>query len=137
MKGQLEMVGVLIIVVLLLFLGIIFVVFVANKPESVYSDIRLNIKASNIVNALLKVDYNGNKLSYAIVECSKTLDCNGVKNKIVEVMQLLKETNYIFKVKDQDNEPLKIGNCTGNKISYNYPLTLEGKDLKINLVLCS
>ena len=137
MKSQLEMVGVLMIVMLLLFLGIIFVVFMANKPEGVYSDIRLNIKASNIVNGLLKLDYDGNKLSYGLIECSQSGNCNAVKAKIAEIMGLIKETSYIFKVKDQDNDVITLGNCDGNRISYNYPLTLEGKELKINLVLCS
>ena len=136
-KGQLEIVGVLIIVILLLFLGIIFIVFKANKQESLYSDIRTNTKAANIVNALIKVDYNGKKMSYGLLDCSKTGDCNGVKSRIENIMMLLKENNYNFRLKNQDSEVLNIGKCEGNKITYNYPLTLEGNQLNINLGLCS
>jgi len=128
---------VLVIVVLLLFLGIIFLVFKANKQESLYSDIRTNTKAANILNAIIKVDYNGKRLSYGLLECSKTKDCNGVKSRIESIMQLLKETNYNFKLKNKDSEILNIGKCEGNKISYNYPLVLEGNELNINLALCS
>mgnify|MGYP001565614992 CR=1 FL=1 len=137
MRGQLEIMGVVVIVVLLLFLGIIFIAFKANKQESAYSDIRTNTKAVNIVNGLIKLDYDGKRLSYGLLECSRTGDCNGVKSRIELIMQVLKENNYNFRLRNQNSDVLDFGNCEGDRISYNYPLSLEGEELVVSLILCS
>ena len=136
-EGQLEMIGVLVIVVIFLFIGLIFAKFVANKPENAYSDIRKNIKAANIVNGLIKLDFDGKRLSNWLLECSSIGDCDSVKAKIEEVMRLIGERSYIFTAKEGGNNILNIGSCEGDKISYNYPLTLEGREININLILCS
>ena len=144
-KAQMEVIG-LVIIVILVFVGILmFVRFVVLAPETSQKTIE-SLEANNLLSALLKTTTSCNSLSVldAIKECQqKTTICNQdaciyTKDKIQDIMQasLDVKTDYKLEVLTNNNPLFAMGDCEKGIASAPYSIPSKGITYTIKLKLC-
>lgn len=138
MKGQTETVGLIVIVLLLLIVGVIFIRFsLLEKPE-VYSDLRTNIQASNLLNAIMKADSERGKLKEVMAGCRENKeDCSYFENEIKKIVKNLFDagTNFDFAGYGDGKEIIKIEGCKAGIYS-SYPYTKDNVFYEAKLRIC-
>ena len=88
-KAQSEVVGLLVIVILLIFVGVIFLRFYLIKPDTSYASSRASLEAGNVLNALMQVHIQGIPFAEYTDQCySDATACQGLR---LELNALLKE----------------------------------------------
>tara|TARA_Y100000310_G_scaffold1020_6_gene1474 strand:+ start:821 stop:1249 length:429 start_codon:yes stop_codon:yes gene_type:complete len=119
-KGQGEIVGLLVIVLLLLFVGIIFLRFYIAQPSTSLSHSRQSIEASNALNALMKVSINGEPLTAHTDACNSDKNlCDGLQNEIEAILgYILKQgQKYSFTLSTGAKTLIEISQCTTGIVS--------------------
>ena len=137
-KGQTEVVGLLIIVILLIFIGYIYLQFSIAGKDDGYEDVRQSIYASGFLRALL--DYNGGGegfqelVSYCYYDAS---ECDSLRIMVVEVFSgvLKGDEDYKLVLTGDERNILEIGGCERGVVS-RIPYTLEGVFYEGVLMLC-
>jgi hypothetical protein len=147
-KGQTEIVGLVVIVIIFVVIGGIFLVFSAKKTTN--TEGRESAQASKFIVSLLK--YTPCKESEETIEdiiagCNldEPAPCGDKKCKefIIETTKpVLNEffgSRYIFTITKNEADFVKIGNCTGsNTVAEEYSIGgLSQNRAKITVVLCS
>ena len=138
-KGQMEVMGLLVIVILLLFLGMIYLRFSVKGSNASLADVRGSIEASHLLSALLWVDLEEGSVKERILACSHdNTGCQTLTNDLVELfsVSLKKEEKYTFSVLDEDKNVLfEIGTC-GRGVVTTYHFLEEGAFFEARLTLC-
>lgn len=108
-KGQIEIIGLVIIVLLILFIVIFALSFYLSKQEPATLTFKaLEIKANNLRNAVLKTTLcSGTTIKDEIESCyyGESIcftDCNIIKQKIKNLIDYSIEENYNFTVKNNE-----------------------------------
>ncbi|MEW6063548.1 MAG: hypothetical protein AB1571_04230, partial [Nanoarchaeota archaeon] len=145
-RGQLEMFGLVIIVVLIAVIGLFAIKFVFLRGEEGFTaETKLGIEASNIVNAVLKANICENKDGRSIIiGCCENVDncnrnsCDIIKSEIKGILGSIEQENKEYR--------LKIGNCFEVKsgkfnecktiVNSNYPIKGANRLYNLELALC-
>ncbi|MAG52500.1 MAG: hypothetical protein CMH62_00885 [Nanoarchaeota archaeon] len=115
-RGQAEIFGLIIIVILLIFALLFFVK--TRQDDSSNLTIRSNLRANNLLNAIMNYHVGDDNMKELLKECVKTGDptspkcvgTNGVETKLIGIFDsevLLEVENYEFKGSKGDlNDPV-------------------------------
>ena len=111
-KGQAEIIGFAIVIVLLIF-ALIFFVSVKNNEDNVDTTlIRTNLRANSALNALMKVSVNDEQMKDIIELCfiGNTEQCGLAHTSLDLKLKSIFEGEYYFKVVDIGGNILTYGN---------------------------
>ena len=117
MKGQTETMGLMIIVVLLLFLGIIFLSFALRERPNLTPEVRESLQTTYLLTSLLQTTLDNKPIKEHFPDCSN--DCSNLKNKLIIILDSAVQPgqNYNFTLSTEDKQLLSIGKCSKGAIS--------------------
>lgn len=148
-RAQIEMVG-LVVIVLLIVMGIIFFLkfSIQNKQSPLEKSTIESIEANNLLNALLKAtvcDKEKISVEQAIEQCKQNIEicdqspCKFTKTKIEEIFKssLDEKTTYTIEILADNKQLIVIENCKSGIASSPYSIPSKGITYTINMKLCS
>ena len=137
-KGQTEIIGFMVII-LLLFFGLVFYFrFASNSDSDLTGEAELNLEVSNLLNVIKKQTIcDDESLGDVIKACASDgfacgeNACDVVEREIAEIIYLngWEEDEYMFYIGEELYSP---STCTGNTIADDY--IVEGIDVR--LLIC-
>jgi|SRR3989344_8163753 len=133
MKGQMESMGLVLIVVLIVFLSLFALVFL-NKTE-VKPSSALSVKADNLMNAVTKVNIQGKSFQEGVVECCDG-NCDAFSAEVKKILDSSLEENYLFSINKGNRICKELGNCREGIASSEYRLKEYGEQYEIRALLC-
>ncbi len=138
-RAQAEVLGLLVIVIILIFIGVIYLRFTLATEAAPYSSVRTSIEASNLLFALMDVNIGAFSIREDISSCTETPStCITLQNNIEDIFYsvLQEEENYRLKIITEDETVIiDMGDCTRGIVS-TYPFTQEGVFYEAALTLC-
>ncbi len=149
-KAQIEMVGLLVIVLILAISFIIAVTFLIKPKSTNILDQSKNIVANSVLNALFSSDYDllaseNKKIREKVIECINLNNCEiEVKPKIERLLnKSLDNKKYYLIIKSDSTEIIRIQSsnlCNENTInkisSYNYVINPTTPLISSKLIIC-
>ena len=120
-RGQTEIMGLVIIVILIVFIAVFSLTFIL-KPEQQDDDI-LKLKANALRSSILKTNLcNSVTVKDEIENCidgyHECVDCSGLRNEIVKIIEgSIENEKYNFNVFTEGNSFMNIGSCVDNVTS--------------------
>ena len=137
-KAQTEIMGLIIIVILIVFIGLIALRFMAFDGDSSLKDTTLSIKANNLINALTKVEIDENSFKENVYDCC-TSSCSATFVTDVEnIIQNSLEGEYSLIISREDgSECSQIGSCNAGISSSKYFLRQHGEKFDVRLIICN
>lgn len=136
-KGQAEVVGLMVIVVILLVIGLIYLRFALIREESAYPDLRTNIQVNNLLRALVKLKIGNLTMSESLYDCYNGLNCEMLKNRINDILDivLMPSEGFKFSLLAEEREIISFGNCNTGILG-SFPFVKNGISLETRMVLC-
>ena len=140
-RAQTEVIGLLVIVILLVFFGLIYLGFASMKDSNGLESLRTNIEGENALNALMKVkmgDYEGMTVEEMIIKCSVDSEgCRMLEEGIARAYEVILRpgVEYGFKAFREDEEIHGFGNCEVGIVS-SYIFIEDGVAYEAALKLC-
>ena len=144
-RGQAEIIGLVVIVLLLVFALIFFVKFKSSDDENEGKLIRSNLRANSALNALMKVhienDAKKRQMKDLIEECvSMFVGCDDAVNNLTYYLNdndngIFNNEKYRLIVSEGDKDLISLGKTCRNSISAS-PFILRNGG-KIELKLCT
>lgn len=133
MKGQSELVGLLVIVVLLIVVGIVYLRFSSYKEQG-YQELRSSTTANNILRAIAAYNIEGYEFDAASYGCYAG-DCQGlnIAAEIVNASIGLRE--YGFWIEAEGKEIYRDKSCSVGILA-SYPFTYEDIFFEAKLKIC-
>ncbi len=138
MKGQTETIGLMIIVVLLLFLGIIFLSFALREKQDFTPEVRTSLQTTSLLTALLQTTVDNQQLKESFQNCYvKEENCLFLANETSKILDLAIQPgqNYNFTLSAEDKQLLSIGKCSKGAISQT-SVRRGNTDFTVQLRLC-
>ncbi len=137
MKGQTEIIGLVVIVFLLIFGGIIYLKLSSTPPQD-YNELRNNIKGANLLQALVPLTINGTSFKEHLVQCKQTHQCRLLQQELPKIFAttLPKNQNSQFIITNDQTTILNLGSCTTG-IANNLPVTTHSMIFDLQLKVCS
>ncbi len=145
MKGQIETLGLLVIVILLVFIGIFALKFMSFDDRKVVDESFYSVKANNLLNAIQKAtvcDINMEKAIIACFEensfCGRADVCTFVEEEINKIIDesLEEKVSFIAEDSQYGNIGVEIVNCN-NGISSVSSFIRSGYGVyELRVVLC-
>lgn len=138
-RGQMEMVGLLVIVLLLLVLGVIFLKFLLTPTSSTLADSRSSLESTRLLQALVLTTIQGKSFQEHALACSgDSAACTTLRQEIESIFTLLlkKGQKYSFYLLYNDQNILRLEQCTLGVVS-SYPFTAAGGFYEVQLRLCT
>ena len=155
-KAQIEIIGLVVIVIILTVGLLIAVLFLARPKTNTLEDQRQSIRAEAVMNAILQSNINFDdperKMWRELSEC--ITDCDGVRTDLDSILkEIFKNKNYYLIIEKENGGPL-FDTITSVDIDSNNikcpsinqvvangpiiaPLTIGGKRLEYHLVICT
>ena len=135
-KAQIEIIGLLLIVILLSVILVVFLRFALKSDTSYTPEARQSIIAKTTIDSLIKTSFNDQTFENLIYECYTGYNCNILKQEINAIMSKLMPNKQFFYVFTSNEQVfLEIGeNCIG--IQANNPYIINSIPIKISLKLC-
>jgi hypothetical protein len=138
-KAQSEVIGLLVIVIILIFLGMIYVGFVNIAGREAYEFERSSIEVENALKSLMKVkfeDYGENTLEELIINCGSG-DCGGLEGAITGAYGVILRpgTDYGFLAYRDGVEIYGIKGCDIGLVS-SYVFVKNAVSYEANLKIC-
>jgi len=111
-KGQIEIIGLLIIVILLIVLIVVFIKFNSEDDDNYLDDLRQSTKTSSFLSSFLKIyTFKGN-VDELIVKCGVG-DCDDLDGEISIILDLIyKDQKYGFEFSKSGTVFHNIGACS-------------------------
>ncbi|MDP1694233.1 MAG: hypothetical protein Q8L34_01715 [Candidatus Woesearchaeota archaeon] len=138
-RGQMEMVGLLVIVILLLVLGVLFLKFSVTPKSTTLADSRSSLESTRLLQALVLTTIQGKSFQEYAVACSEdSAACTVLRQEIENIFTILlkKGQKYSFYLLYNDQNILRLEQCTLGVVS-SYPFTAIGGFYEVQLRLCS
>jgi hypothetical protein len=137
-KGQSEVIGLLVIVIILIFLGLIYVGFLNIADSGTDSD-RSSIEVENALKSLMSVEfeeYGGRTMEELIVDCGIG-DCGALEGAVSDAYGVILRpgTNYEFYAKRDSSEIYATGSCDIGLVS-SYIFVRNAVTYEANLKTC-
>ena len=142
-RGQTEVMGLMVIVMILIFGGMIYISLISNLGSDTKTSLRTNVIAENALKSVMRIrmeDYGDKSVEELVVECySESSACNQLEYAVSDAFAavLRPETNFTFAAKDieGDNTFVAWGLCDLPIVS-RYLFVKEGNSYEIKLELC-
>lgn len=112
-RGQVETMGLVIIVILVVMIGLFFLIFSLGGDENGTEDIFLSTKANNLVNSLSSLSMGNSDFSSEIIDCcgGNMISCNDVVQSASMAMEYVDE-KVSFEVEcAYGGGPGSVGDC--------------------------
>ncbi len=138
-RGQSEIVGLLMIVILLVVIGLIYLRFSLSKQPSGYSDVRSSIEANNLLKAVMKLTVNETSVPDLVEECYQTpSSCVHLGNELALAIasNIKPQEDFKLVIKADDKEILRQGTCEVG-MAGSYITVREGVIFESKLFICS
>ena len=144
-KGQIEMMGLVIIVILIVIGGLFYLRFgILGKRSNIEVSNTQNIQAINLINALMNTQICGNEtVKQTIIACSNgkeigcsTDPCNYLEQNLVTIIDLATDFNYKLFITKNDVTIKEIGTCSQGITSPKYTFTDQGSVYESHFMLC-
>ena len=137
-KGQGEAAGLLVIVILLIFIGFIYLRFSMRGSGSDYSNVRESMQARGLLLALLQLETGEERFKDGIANCYyNDNECLKLQQKIKDVFGSVLNggQDYHIILQGEDKILVDAGDCKQGIVSA-MPFTLEGVFYEGRLTLC-
>ena len=137
-KGQAEAVGLLIIVILLLFLGFVFLQFQMRDNGQDYASVRQNIAAHGLLRALLQLETGEGRFQDLTAGCYyNQAQCLLLQQQVRDVFSVVLNSGQHYKlvITGEEKTLLEEGSCTQGIVN-SIPFTLENVLYEGTLTLC-
>ncbi|MBI4155462.1 hypothetical protein HY498_05255 [Candidatus Woesearchaeota archaeon] len=143
MKGQQEIVGLLIIIIILVFAVLFFFTLSFKTPS--LPTIKEVTKATSVLNIISKVNLCDQvSLEEAVKSCSKSINacnknaCELVKEETEKMLkQLLRpKESFNMSISQENKNILEFGNCKGDTITTSRKIPLEFAIIDVKLFIC-
>lgn len=138
--GQIEAIGLVVIVILITVIGLFVAKFSLNSDSSdVDVDIRDNILANNILNAVLQLTKGNESMMDSITKCKERGNCEELSNEIKDIMERIgyKEDKFILTVESGKDKLFEIGKCEGDMFAASpYKIRRNMVTYTIKFMLC-
>lgn len=137
-KGQTEIMGLLIIVILLLVIGVIYLRFRLADGGENYGDVRTSTEASNLLKAAMNLNVGSLDLQELIVACSQEAhQCTLLQRELEQVFRysLQSGTDFRYVLMANDRELLRFGGCSFGIVG-TFISVKEGVVFESRLTLC-
>ncbi len=137
-KGQIDMIGITVILLLLIIIGIVALRFSITKVESNQDSTLNSIKANNLVNALVKASSCDSNLKETMKNCCENRDfcgqnaCDFLEKEVKLIFDKTMTSNYFIEIKNEDKSCFNFGNCAQGISSSPYFVD----ELEINVKIC-
>ena len=138
-KGQMEMVGLLVIVILLLVLGVILLKFSVAPKSTTLADSRSSLESTRLLQALVLTTIQEKSFQEHATACSEdSAACTALRQEIESIFTVIlkKGQKYSFYLLYNDQNILRFEQCTLGVVS-SYPFTALGGFYEVQLRLCS
>jgi hypothetical protein len=136
-RGQAEVVGLLVIVLLLLFIGIVFLRFYLLDSGSSLSSTRQHLDAQHLLQGITHLSYNGKPFVDAVADCHFDVAlCAALMDSFADVFTavLRPGTTYQFTILSEDETVLRMGTCERGVVSTSTVSTADTfYDLRLRL----
>ena len=136
-KGQIDMVGITVVLLLIIIIGIVALRFSITKVEN--GDSTLNsVKVNNLVNAIVKASSCESNLKEAMKNCCENKDfcgqnaCDFLEKEAKSIFDKTTTNNYLLEIKNEDKSCFNLGNCAQGISASPYFVD----ELEINLKIC-
>ena len=158
-KGQMEIIGLLMVVILLMSVVLIALWFILKPKQDILTPQRQAIEVNSILLTLIKTTYEINTeidIKDKIIECSQNdLVCPEVEGKITAILnEILKNKEYFLEIKDNSGDiigpiieppnipriqPRSLNNpCSDNKIKTKGSVLVDApRQIGAILVICT
>ncbi len=112
-RGQVETMGLVIIVILVIMIGLFFLVFSLNGGDNSTEDIFLSTKANNLVNSLSSLSMGNSDFSSEIIDCcgGNMISCEDITQSAILAMNYIDEKVSFTVECAYGGGPGSIGNC--------------------------
>ena len=138
-RGQTEVLGLLAIVILLIFIGMIYLRFALQPEDNSQSIVRENIGGSHLLSALLHFDVGEGSMKKRFLDCFyDTGSCNDLKIDLEFILgSVLKPgENYLLTVLSEDETIFfSLGICERGIVT-TYHFIEEGALFEARMTLC-
>lgn len=150
MKAQMEVIGLVVIVVLFIFGGLIYLFFVSRPPDTSLAEVRQSSEVSNLLNSLMKLtpcEDTSDSLSNIIQTCylfngnrdyCQNPDCKDyIENVVINSLKAYNPSlQYTFEVKDP-SQFISYGTCSfPKKMVADSSMRTGSTILKVVLTVC-
>ncbi len=140
-RGQSEVIGLLVIVIILIFMGVIYLGFVNLAGSGSLSSQRAGIETENALNALVRVNleaHEGKTVQDLVVECAGGKGCDSLESALNEVYGVILRpgTGFSFWAEREGEEIYSVGVCQIGVIS-SYVFVRAGTYYELKLKLCN
>jgi len=138
LRAQGEIVGLLVVVILLIFLGFVYLTFSLRGQGSEYSDVRYHLQAQGLLAALLSLDTGGERFQDLLASCYSTQEtCSALEGRVREVFQaaLREDEDYHLTLHGGGTLLVDAGGC-GTGITSSIPFSFERVFYEGTLLLC-
>ena len=138
-KGQMEVVGLLVIVIFLLVIGLLVLHFSIQPKSTTAADSRSSLESTRLLQALVLTTIQGKSFEEHVVACSQTTSaCNDLRLQLDSIFSVIlkKGELYSFYLVYEDQNILQIEQCPLGVIS-SYPFVASGGFYEAKLRLCT
>ena len=135
-KAQIEIVGLMLIVILLTVLAVVFLRFTLKPGTSAISEARQSTMVSAAIDSIIKTSYNDKTFEDLVYDCYTGLNCNILTDELNSIMsKLMPKKPFYFTFSSNQQQFLDIGiNCLG--IQANKIYIINSIPVEIGLKLC-
>jgi len=137
-RGQGEVVGLLVLVILLIFVGFLYLKFSLPGGKDTSSSIRQSLAASGLLHALVMYETGGERFVEWVSACAHDMQqCSVLHDHLEGIFAVVVETGqeYRFVLKEEQHIFLEMGTCSSGIIS-RVPFTFEGELYEGLLTFC-
>lgn len=140
LKGQTDIIGVVIIVLLLVIIALFSLRFLLPKQEPLEQ--KLSIKANNVLNAALKTSICQSTVEQGLINCCRKDPfcgkdaCSYISKELQKLFDASLEEPYLFHISQNEQDCLHIGKCTEGVSSSSYILGQPSEQYKVGILLC-
>lgn len=138
-RGQSEVLGLLVIVVLLAVLSLIALRFLLSSQPSLYPEVRRHSEATALVSSVMKTTVHDSSLMDLAVLCSSDSSrCSDLDVAVQEIFSavLRPHEDYLFTLSVEAEEIYRGGGCAKG-IRVTYPFVRQSLSFESSLILCS
>ncbi|HLD12402.1 MAG TPA: hypothetical protein VJB87_02290 [Candidatus Nanoarchaeia archaeon] len=136
MKGQTEIIGLVIIILLLIFGGIIYLKL-SDTDNNQNEELRTNTRNNNILTAISQLTIQGEPFKEQLTHCKEEEQCQALHQELPKIMNIVipKNKAYQLTIISEEQQLIKLGNCTYGIASSNSIIN-HGTAYTLNLKTC-
>ena len=136
-KAQMEIIGLMLIILFLAILAVFFLRF-ALKPDTSYiSEARQSVLASATVDSIIKTSYNNQTFENLIYDCYTGFSCNILEKEIKDIMpKITSKKPYYYTFSSNEQVFLEFGDICKTGIQSNKIYIINKIPTEISLKLC-